>query len=216
MSASGFDLGAVEAWADRLETIAAPSVPALPVGASDAEKAAFVEGFRDEFGARNASVGMLLRWVLGIGAGDPSGDEDPDVRIWRSLIGLEDVALSDVSQGVVAPDAYAIEHRTLIECSSLHALAHAWVHLDRVGWSDLRDLIEWHTRELQPDNGINRPWGIHAFVARGAEDGGGDALMHAQTMLHNCCVTLGRPDRVSAVLMTDAAGTLRRLIASSR
>lgn len=218
MDANGFDHAALDQWALRLERVCAVSLPELPRDAGSEERDAFVEGYRDEFGARNASVSWMLRWVLGLGGSDSGEDADPDVRLWMALIGGAGVDLSDISGGVVAPDAYAIEHRTLIECSALHALAH--LSLDgRADWERVRGLVDWHTRELQPDNGINRPWGIHAFVARSVEVGNpdpDDALMHAQTMLHNCCVTLGRPDQVSAVLLMDAAGWLRRLSASTR
>ncbi|MCC5824089.1 MAG: hypothetical protein JJU44_12460 [Planctomycetes bacterium] len=67
---------------------------------------------------------------------------------------------------------------------------------------------------MQPDNGTNHPWGIHVFVVLAArsEDTGesGAALMHAQTLLHNCQVQQGKADRLSACILWDAGETLGR------
>ena len=77
-------------------------------------------------------------------------------------------------------------------------------------------LVDWHTRELQPDNGINRPWGVHVFVMRSIEADDEqiqlDAMLHAQTLVNNCCISLGKPDVLSAMILLDAANALRELI----
>jgi hypothetical protein len=61
--------------------------------------------------------------------------------------------------------------------------------------------------ELQPDNATNRPWAVAAF-AEMAVEGDGDAELYADTLLHNCRVTLGRPGLLSTILLLDARRSL--------
>lgn len=204
-------------WISHLEALIAGPLSGVPFGESDEAKRAFIESFRDEFGSRRVTDGALLSRVLRIGY-EPSAvrmDADLDERLWDAVHNADTDWRGWVSQttglkGGLVLENYAIEHRTLIELSSLHALWHLGAR-DRI-----EDLVDWHTRELQPDNGINRPWGVHAFVVRSVEADDEihqlDAMLHAQTLVNNCCINLGRPDVLSAVILRDSADALREFV----
>jgi len=188
----------------------------VPIEGTDDEKRAFVDSFQDEFGARRATDGALLSRVLGIDY-EPGEIEsvDLDFRLWEAVHGIGGAweGFISIEDGLVDPHGYAIEHRTQIELCALHAL---WY----LAKSEMRDrldgLVDWHTRELQPDNGINRPWGLHAFVVRSVEaedeENRLNAMLHAQTLANNCCITLGKPDILSALILLDSAIALRSRI----
>jgi len=72
---------------------------------------------------------------------------------------------------------------------------------------------EWHLEALQPDNATNRPWACHVFAILGVERARPDAILHAQTLVHNCMVAQGRPDRRSALILVDAARAIERELA---
>jgi len=204
-------------WIAHLDGMISGVVDQLPIGESEETKRSFIDEFRDEFGSRQATDGAILSRVLGVkylGTGVEGGDVDN--QLWEAVhdMGSDWTAYLSESDGLVDPKAYAIEHRTQIELCALHAL---WIlggaQNDRSVLDRIDGLIDWHTRELQPDNGINRPWGLHAFVARSVEaedpETRFNAMLHAQTLANNCCITLGRPDRLSAVILLDSANALR-------
>lgn len=203
-------------WIAHLDALIVEPLSGVPFGESDEKKRAFIGSFRDEFGSRRATDGALLSRILGVGY-EPSSarrEADLDERLWDAVHNANTDWRDWVSDtaglkgGLVSGD-YAIEHRTLIELSSLHALWHLGAR-DRIA-----DLVDWHTRELQPDNGINRPWGVHAFVVQSVEADEEnrrlDAMLHAQTLVNNCCINLGRPDVLSAIILRDSIDALREL-----
>ena len=200
-------------WVEHLDGLASGPLVGVPINGTDDEKRAFVGSFRDEFGARRATDGALLCRVLGIQyeAGDIDS-EDLDFRLWEAVHGIGGSweGLISKEDGLVDPHGYAIEHRTLIELCALHALRHL---AEGNMQNRVDELVDWHTRELQPDNGINRPWGLHAFVVRSVdaedEEIRLNAMLHAQTLANNCCITLGRPDILSGVILMDSAEALR-------
>lgn len=210
------NIPSIEQWADHLEGLFAGPMSWVPINGTDQEKRAFISSFRDEFGSRRATDRALLSRVLGIGyeRGEIENG-DLDYRLWDSLAGSQDAWIELISEreGLVDPHGYAIEHRTLIELCALHAFWHLSGDTMR---ERVDDLIDWHTRELQPDNGINRPWGIHAFVVRSiqaeSEELRLNAMLHAQTLANNCCITLGQPDILSAIILHDSTNALRSLI----
>jgi len=203
----------IEQWVAHLDGMIAGSLAGVPIDGTMDEKRTFVDSFRDEFGARRATDGALLSRVLGIGY-ERGGieSEDLDFQLWEAALGAggEWKGLISKKNGLVDSHMYAIEHRTLIELCALHALSY-------LAETEMRDrvdqLVDWHTRELQPDNGINRPWGLHAFVIRSVEASDIDhklnAMLHAQTLANNCCITLGKPDILSALILLDSANALR-------
>lgn len=194
-------------WIAHLDALSAPVLKSAPLDARDHERTAYAHHFRDEFGARNTSALMLIARTLRVPAPPTDGHHDPDLdaKLWTALADQNRPALAPIptNRGLVEPDAYAIEHRTHIELCALHALT----HLTPI--ESLAPLIEWNIAELQPDNAINRPWSIHAFIHHAQHtpdtETAAAAMLHAQTLAHNCCITLGRPDIVSAFILRDAA-----------
>ena len=69
--------------------------------------------------------------------------------------------------------------------------------------------------ELQPDNAINRPWAIPVFIVLSLIlEGDSDrtmASLYAQTLLHNCSITMGKPDILSSCILLHSAGMLREM-----
>jgi len=208
----------IEQWIGHLEGLIAGPMSGVPINGTDEEKRAFIDSFRDEFGARRATDRALLSRVLRIGyqPGDIASD-DLDYQFWESLVGSRGSwnELISETDGLVDPHGYAIEHRTQIELCALHAF---WYLAEDAMKARVDELVDWHTRELQPDNGINRPWGIHAFVARSVqaqrEELRLNAMLHAQTLANNCCITLGRPDILSAIILQDSTNALRSMISN--
>lgn len=202
-------------WAGQIESVLGRGLrgsslePVL--GAPEGERLAYARGFADDFGHRRAVDGPLLAWVLDV----PRWAEPAprvDARLWAALrSGVDPLGLVPAGEGPVAPDAreIAIEVWTEIELASLQAL---WWHAKRAGdGGAVREralsLARWLMAELQPDNGTNRPWAVAAF-AELAAGGDVDAGLYADTLLHNCQVSLGKPDLLSTVLLCDAAKCL--------
>jgi len=210
----------VEQWVAHLNGLIARPLEVVPIDGTDEQKFVYIEGFRDEFGSRRSTDRALLSRVLGVEYQCVHSEKcDLDHRLWEAVHGIGGEWGSFVSEtgGLVEPTGYAIEHRTLIELSALHALWHLFAGGAGEPMRERVDaLVDWHTRELQPDNGINRPWGVHVFVMRSIEADDEqiqlDAMLHAQTLVNNCCISLGKPDVLSAMILLDAANALRELI----
>ena len=192
----------------RTAPLASAANPRAPDPA-DAER--LIEGFRDERGHRRAVDRPFLAHLLGVDPGDrPAGAMDPDVALWWSVHEDRPALLADLLSGVGPlfgqPGDAGIEVWTETELSALHA---AWLIARRLGDRALRrrclDAARWHAGNLQPDNATNHPWAVHVFVALGDEDADASAHLYAQTLVHNCQMTLGRPDLFSALLLADAA-----------
>lgn len=148
----------------------------------------------------------------------------PDERVWAALVREESdveslwnevrrsaVERSEADQGSLLPrSAYdAIEVWTESELSALHAFAwHALRVSDRSMLDRILDVGAWHIEHLQPDNATNRPWAVHVFLILSRERALPEAGFHAQTLLHNCQVSHGRPDALSAHVLRDAAEAL--------
>lgn len=115
-----------------------------------------------------------------------------------------------------APDQ-AIELWTERELAALHALwrlaqlrsNHAW------GQRAIGAAL-WHTEHTQPDNATNHPWAIGVFLdvwnADPGSDRGASAKYYAEVLLHNCQMTHGKPDPLSALILLDAADGLSVLL----
>ena len=86
------------------------------------------------------------------------------------------------------------------------------LHRNRV-----RLAVIWHLEHIQPDNATNHPWAVHLFAAAGCEVGAphaSEADLFAQTLAHNALVSMGRPDRISAHILADAAAWMRTTLRS--
>lgn len=106
----------------------------------------------------------------------------------------------------------AIEVWTETELRGLHAL---WWHAHRTHNLNLASLVEgsrsWLIEHIQPDNATNRPWGSHVFLLAGfgTDNASHESRLFAETLIHNCQVTLGRADSLSAWILIDSARALR-------
>jgi hypothetical protein len=161
-------------------------------------------------------------------------ESDPDVLLWSALTDptiAVDAALArfrgtpadrtESDAGALFPHRgrTPIEVWTETELSCLHALW--WLARERArpDWADLlHHAATWHVQNLQPDNATNHPWAIHVFLLMSEpaahanpsanSHANPDARLYAQTLAHNCQVSMGRPDLLSAHILADAADAL--------
>lgn len=153
---------------------------------------------------------MIAARVYGAVLGPGSADESEDLAWWRFLINGGKMPAFE-THGPMTPrrDDLAIEIRTETELAVLHA---AWsVAIERRDERLIERCLEacvWHVAELEPDNGTGHAWALHGFVLCAQERGMVEAEMHAQSLLHRCMMGTGAADRVSAMLVLDAARSL--------
>lgn len=197
-------------WSDRLLSAATRT---LPAGFSHGGDAALRE-FSDEQGDRRVGDEPFLAWVLGVPPRPAVGPESPEVRIWRALAEKtpwdDDALAPNPAMPLLdLPPQTTLEVWTEAELSALHAL---WHVARREGRADLERrcmaAAGAYMEQIQPDNATNHPWAIHVFLVHAQHTGAADGRMYAETMLHNCQVGRGKPDRLSAVILLDAGGTL--------
>lgn len=203
-------------WRQQIGSVTAAAIRGTALeralGASPEQRMAFATAFTDDAGHRRPIDFPLLAWVLGLEnapAPPPQMAADrPDLRLWCALQtrSVDPHTLIATATGAIAPECQneGIEVWTEVELACLHAL---WWHARLHGSDTLRhralDHANWLMAEIQPDNGTNHAWAVAAFVELAAA-GDADAALYAETLLHNCQVTLGRADRFSAVLLVDA------------
>ncbi len=193
---------------------------AVPFGADEATRVGYIESFQDEFGNRRASDRAFLAHLLGVSVSPVRAIERMglDERLWWCAAdgrAIPDGLIGASGGLLVDPDALAIEYRTMVELGALQAF---WSVAIRDADSGLRaramDAARWHIEELQPDNAINRPWGLAVFVELAIveqdETIAQTAELHAQTLLHNACINFGKPDLLSALILKDAVDQLGR------
>ncbi len=209
----------IDDWASQINAILTAGLRGTTLEqvltADESTRAAYARGFVDDAGHRRVVDPPLLAWVLRAPLWDIPNPARSDVALWATLAREAGDPLASITTqtGPVAPQAreHGIEVWTEIELASLQAL---WWHarrdpspaiLDRA-----RSLALWLMAEIQPDNGTNRPWAVATF-AELAAGGDGDAAMYADTLLHNCQVSLGKPDLLSTVILHDAANYLRQI-----
>lgn len=199
-------------WSDQLEFLAGPAIPDLPRSGSAIERLGFVRSFCDSAGVRRATDLPQLCHLLGVDPGPAPAAGGAPERVWWALhgkVGSWDDRFES-GDGPLAPEirGEGIESWTEAELCALHGLTHLAIKRGSASLAArCRSAVAWHLRELQPDNGTNRPWAVHSFVLAGRSMP--DALMHARTLVHNALVERGRPERFGAVLMLDAADALR-------
>jgi hypothetical protein len=213
------------AWADRLRTIAGPSLVGTPITAAAGSVLpeavqTFIDQFRDDSGNRRPVDRPLLASMLGMKPARPPSST-LDVELWWDLARSERQALGKLrpDRGPLLPTSPAeplgwdgadgIEVWSEAELSALHALSHLAL-ADATLLPRLNSAASWLIENVQPDNATNRPWAIHVFLDRWISKGDMEANMYAQTLLHNCRVSMGRPDRFSACILWDAATWLSR------
>lgn len=213
----------LDQWIGHLKQLAMPVLESVPFDGSAEARMLYIDEFRDEYGSRRDTDSALLCRVLNVPYETIKSDEtsDLDLRLWEALHTMNSDWESWISKtGGLVADIQAIEQRTLIELCSMHALFHlvyAGDQINTVMQDRINSLVDWHTQELQPDNAINRPWGVVACIARAVtaseEDNSLSAMLHAQTLISNCCISMGQPDRLSAFILLDSANSLEEIYA---
>jgi hypothetical protein len=136
--------------------------------------------------------------------------------LWNSLIrGQLAAMLPSVNSagGPVVPEFHqlSIEVATETELAALHALSHA----GNAARSRVEAASDWIVHNIQPDNATNHPWAVHVFLQRAFESGSVEHRLYAETLLHNCVVSLGRADRFSALILLDSGRTLKSIDTAS-
>jgi hypothetical protein len=209
-----------EQWSDHLRALARQALAGTPLdGASrsvDTDVGDFVDTFRDEHGHRRAVDRPLLCRLLGRDPGPAPDGASIDVRIWHALAHPDQASVDHDPGpgpliGTAAFQTGAIETTTETELAALHGLWHLGETRPALRARCL-DAARWHVETLQPDNGTNHPWAVHVFVALADAEGDSarahEAMLHAETLVHNAVVNLGRPDRFSACVLLDSANAL--------
>jgi hypothetical protein len=209
-------------FAALFKTAAAPALaPSLPQP----------DDFADEFGHRRATDEAMLAWLhrcVGSAVSLSRPHDEPvalDVLLWRALASREPAdqraaasrlgGAKHIGEIISAGDDMSLEVATEQQLCALHALA--WLQREDEA---LKPFVErsvlWLIDEVQPDNATNHPWAIHAFADLASRHGpaphprSAEAGLYVETLLHNACVTLGRPDLRSALILHDAAAWLNR------
>lgn len=178
----------------------------VPLDSTDSKKQTWADAFRDNLGDRRHIDRYLLGHLLSLPVSQADAEhETADLRIWSA------VAEARGAEGLpvalpVATEVPAIEVRTEIELASLHGLA--WL-AERDSRIDLRSSAAWLMAELQPDNATNHPWAIGVFFELWCANADPEALHYAETLMHNCLVGHGVPDRFSALILLDSARWMR-------
>lgn len=134
-----------------------------------------------------------------------------DQLVWRAAAEDPGSAVGLVESGagplLERGSGDAIEVWTDCELSALHALWRAMLR-----GADVRDRVErgcaWLIEEIQPDNATNRPWGVGAFAQIGIETGNYEAVLYAETLLHNYQASEARGDALCASILLDGAAGL--------
>ena len=139
-----------------------------------------------------------------------------DLDFWSRLtVGAKPPVDSVSSHGPLAPHRPhdVIEIWTETELSALHAAW--WFGLEAPHWSRrVFEAARWHVEHTQPDNATGLPWAIHVMVDLACTEADSGAELFAQTLLHNCLIDGGHPDRRAALILHDAASALETKYAS--
>lgn len=208
-------------WASHINALIKTPLKSVPFDQSEDNKLTYIESFADEFGNRRATDQPFLTYLFNLKPTSIPSIPSPtlDLQLWWLLLS-ESPSIEQIGSVIEPTDALipgsdklAIELRTMIELCSLHAL---WIHATRFNSNALiercLDAAAWHTRELQPDNAINRPWATQVFInlAHQATDKDTSDLahLHAQTLIHNTSISFGAPDILSALILYDVAHQL--------
>lgn len=145
---------------------------------------------------------LLARCLIPDLQAEPSTDT-LDLHLLSVLAGLTDPPpVPEITQGITGePTGPAIEVWTEIELASVHAawsLGREWRHASQKA-------ARWLVDTIQPDNATNHPWAVHVFAQLAHDTGDPSFDLYAQTLLHNCMVTSGKPDEFSALILLHAS-----------
>lgn len=203
-------------WPTFLRRTALAGVEGLPdassLRADPAAAESFLANFRDERGHRRRVDRPFLAAHFGLDPGPPPIVASPDEALWWALHRQDPapLAIQPQTEGPLIPqgEQISLEVWTESELCGLHALwALAARRADPGMQARVIGAARWHVAHTQPDNATNHPWAVHVFLMLAAH-GSPDARLYAETLVHNCQVSLGRPDRFSAIILLDAARAL--------
>lgn len=201
-------LDSLRDWSQYLRRTASASLgPGRPwaEGTSE-ERGGWASRFRDGAGQRREVDGFLLARLSGTPLPAPSAESGPDVAAWRSVVDPL-VWTGDSGEGPFAEHLKETSIEVWTECELCVLHARAWVDLQTGGLS-ARTLsaARWLIREIQPDNATTRPWGVGVFAWMGVRERDVEALMYAETLVHNTLVSgSGRTEPMSACILIDGA-----------
>ena len=178
--------------------------------------------FVDESGNWRPVDAAFLAWRRSGGPVVTHPEDAVDVRLWAALTDDKIDVDAEISTrlasgsrtgwdaGALFPQAgVGLEAWTESELSAIHAVWWLARQRSRADWSKLVDLaVDWHVENIQPDNATTHPWGLHVFLLRFRATGHHDHRLHAEMLLHNCQITMGRPDAMSAEILMDSANAL--------
>jgi len=212
-------LNTLPGWGERLlgeARLALAGTPWAFLLHTDSKPPAKVAEFSDESGNRRAIDPLLIAWLQRSPPPIVPSIQATDLKLWNSLIRGQAPAMLQLitpSGSPLAPefDKLAIEVATETELASLHALSHA----GNTARSRVEAASDWIVQNIQPDNATNHPWAVHVFLQRAFESGSVEHRLYAETLLHNCVVSLGRADRFSALILLDSGRTLKSIDAAS-
>lgn len=179
-------------------------------------KAIDPDSFVDSRGNRLEIDAMLLAHVLR--RDRPLGTPTtPDLALWHALWDPDAAPLEMLTSHPAVPlvhhrEGTTIEVWTESELISLHALWHLAVSRRSQTLRDRCVLAAiWHAENTQPDNATGHPWAAHVFLIAGEQTGDWRLANYAATLIHNCQIAGGQPDRRSAVILLDAADALENI-----
>lgn len=221
MNTNHINLPTNQQWINHINSLIAAPLADIPFVGSCEDKTHYINTFADEYANRRATDRPFLAHLLCITLDQPKDLDSLDQQLWwmvqsanfdansaLSLIEPTDALVND-------SEHLAIEYRTMVELCALHAL---WIIANRSNSAQLiarcLNAAAWHTRELQPDNAINRPWATPVFIALSQSDMDQEtkhlAHLHAQTLIHNTSINLGVPDKLSALILKDTVSQLAK------
>jgi hypothetical protein len=206
-------------WISHLESLTCDVLESIPFDANDDAKRVYIEGFRDEFGNRRASDRAFLAHLFQVELESVRTQDAMalDELLWWAVALNAPLPTGSIGQSgglIPNPDELAIEYRTMVELGALQAYWSLAIRdKDPVSIERALEAAVWHVEELQPDNAINRPWGLAVFLELAIRTDqvpiAQTAELHAQTLVHNACINFGKPDLLSAQILRDNIQLLR-------
>jgi hypothetical protein len=201
------------------------SAAGATLGPTPSRDPSILDAFRDEQGHRRSVDRPLIASAIAIHPGPAPAEATlqqltGDVRLWWALHdpidGADCITSRLLSPGGTPPIVHhrqgtTIEVWTEVELAATHALVNAGGRFGNPAMIERAiAAARWHTEHMQPDNATNHAWGTHAFILA-AMGGHADCEMYAQTLLHNCQISFGKPDLLSAYALLDSARELEAI-----
>lgn len=212
-------LNSLPGWGERLlgeARLALVGTPWAFLFHPDSPAPSKVPEFSDEAGNRRAIDPLLIAWLQHSPPPIVPAIQSTDLKLWNSLVRGQHAAMLQTISSSGTPltpefTQLAIEVATETELAALHALSHA----GSIARSRVEAASDWIVHNIQPDNATNHPWAVHVFLQRAFETGSVEHRLYAETLLHNCVVSLGRADRFSALILLDSGRTLKSIDSTS-